>query len=182
MVLLNQGLTEDYFKLSVEGVPANWVSTSSPVTNLAPGEQKEVVLEILPPRFAQSRAGRNSLVLTVTSQQAPDQKAEVECVLTVAAFTQFRSELRPARIASAQPAQVLIENQSNIQENFSILWQSDEQELQFSPSREQNVRVPPGQIGAVQFQVQPRQRPIFGGEYVYPYSVSVTSTGGIQDN
>jgi len=180
MVLLNQGLTEDTFKLSIEGVPANWVSTTSPVINLAPGEHKEVVLEILPPRFAQSRAGRNSLVITVTSEQAPEQKAEVECVLTVAAFTQFRSELRPTRIVSAQPGQVLIENQSNIQENFSILWQSEEQELQFSPSPEQNVRVPPGQVDAVQFQVQPRRRPIFGGEYVYPYSVSVTSTGGIR--
>jgi uncharacterized membrane protein len=178
LVLLNQGLTEDHFKLSVEGVPVNWVSTASPITYLAPGDQKEVVVEIQPPRHAQSRAGRNSLVLAITSQQAPDQKAEVECVLTVATFTQFRSELRPVRIESNQNAQVIIENQSNIQENFSVLCKADEQELEFSPSEAQNVRVPPGQVSAVQFQAQPRRRPLFGGEHIYPYSVTVASSDG----
>ena len=67
VVLLNQGLVVDNFKLSIEGLPVSWVSTSSPVTRLEPGEQKEVILTILPPRDAQSKAGRHTFKLTVTS-------------------------------------------------------------------------------------------------------------------
>ena len=63
ILLNNQGLVSDEFRLAVEGIPANWISTSSPLTQLAAGEEKEVILTIRPPITPQSKAGRHRYVI-----------------------------------------------------------------------------------------------------------------------
>jgi uncharacterized membrane protein len=125
IVLLNQGLVEDNFKLSIDGLPVSWVSTSSPVTRLAAGEQKEVVLTILPPRDSQSKAGRHTFKLIVTSQEAPDQSASVSGTLTVAAYSRFSCEIEPPISEDGQTARILVSNQGNIQETYTLTWQSE---------------------------------------------------------
>jgi len=176
IVLLNQGLAEDFFKLAVEGIPVNWISTPSPITQLNPGDQKEITLTVQPPRSSHSRAGRHSLSLRVISQQAPEQVAEVECTLTVSAFSKFQSELRPIRIETGQTARVMVENQGNIQEIFNLIWQGDGADLEFEPTQTQTLRVSPGEVGAAGFQAKPLNRPILGGEVDFPFSAVVQST------
>ena len=60
MLLHNQGLVDDEFQLSVDGIPMSWISTPSPVIRLASGEQKRVVMTISPPPGAAARAGRDN--------------------------------------------------------------------------------------------------------------------------
>jgi Tol biopolymer transport system component len=175
IVLLNQGLVEDNFKLSIEGLPVSWVSTSSPTTRLAPGEQKEVILTILPPRDAQSKAGRHSFNLIVSSQEAPDQTARVGGTLTVAAFSKFSCEIDPPLVVVGQPVRILVHNQGNIQETYTISWQSENDALDFEPGLMRELKVPAGKTSAVEFTAQLRQRPILGGEKNYNYSTLVQS-------
>lgn len=176
IVLHNQGLVEDSFKLSIEGLPVSWVSTSSPITRLAPGAQKEVTLTILPPRDAQSKAGRHSFKLIVTSQEAPDQSASVDATLTMAAFSRFSCEIKPPQVEAGEEASLLVSNQGNFQESYTVTWQSENDSLEFSPDAVQTVQVPAGGTSAAQFVPDLRQRPIFGGERSYPYSVLVQSS------
>jgi hypothetical protein len=176
IVLLNQGLVEDNFKLSIEGLPVSWVSTSSPVTRLAAGEQKEVVLTILPPRDSQSKAGRHTFKLIVTSQEAPDQSASVSGTLTVAAYSRFSCEIEPPILEAGQPVRVLVSNQGNIQETYTLTWQSEGDSLEFEPGATRELKVPAGETAAVEFFAQPRQRPILGGEKIYEYSILVQSS------
>jgi uncharacterized membrane protein len=49
LVLRNQGLEDESFALSVEGVPGSWVSSSLPVVELTPGEEKETELSLQAP-------------------------------------------------------------------------------------------------------------------------------------
>jgi uncharacterized integral membrane protein len=175
VVLLNQGLVEDNFKLSVEGIPVSWVSTSSPVTRLAAGEQKEVTLTILPPRNSQSKAGRYPFKLIISSQEAPDQSFTVDCTLTMAAYSSFSCEIDPPQVEAGQPVRVLVSNQGNIQETYTVTWQSENDALAFEPAATQAIKVPPGETKAAEFIAQPRQRPILGGEKVYEYSALVQS-------
>jgi hypothetical protein len=176
VVFLNQGLVEDSFKLSIEGLPVSWVSTSSPVTRLKPGEQKEVTLTILPPRDAQSKAGRHTFKLIVTSQEAPDQSASVDGTLTVAAYSRFSCEINPPQVEAGEPARVLVTNQGNIQETYTLTWQSENDSLEFEPGAVQTLKVPAGETSAAEFVPDLRQRPILGGEKNYPYSVLVQSS------
>ena len=177
IVLHNQDLVEDSFKLSIEGLPVSWVSTSSPVTRLAAGEQKEVTLTILPPRDTQSKAGRHTFKLIVTSQEAPDQSASVDGTLTVAAFSRFSCEIAPPQVEAGEQARVLVHNQGNIQESYTLTWQSENDSLEFEPAGMRNLQVPAGGTSAAEYVPDLRQRPIIGGEKRYPYSVLVQSAG-----
>ncbi len=177
IVLHNQGLVDDSFKLSVEGVPVGWVSTASPVTRIPAGEQKEVSLTIQPARDPQSKAGRYSFKLIVSSQEAADQSVSVNCTLTVAAFSRFSCEVEPPQVEAGQPARVMVTNQGNVQEAYTLTWQSDNDALEFEPAATQEMRVPPGETNAAEFIAKPRQRPILGGEITFDYSTLVQSAG-----
>jgi hypothetical protein len=176
IVLLNQGLVEDSFKLAVEGLPISWVSTSSPVTRLAAGEQKEVILTILPPRDAQSKAGRHKFNLIVSSQEAPDQAAKIGGTLTVAAYSKFSCKIDQPLVEAGQTARIIVQNQGNIQETYTLTWQSENDSLEFDQGNIRELKVQAGETSAVEFMAQPRQRPILGGEINYEYSVLVQSS------
>jgi Tol biopolymer transport system component len=131
ITVLNRGLESDAFRLGVEGIPVSWVSTSTPVTPLEPGEAKEVTLVIRPPISSSSQAGRYKFFLLVASQKIPDQAIKVDCLLTVAAFTQFNAELEPKEVTSGQPVSVSVTNLGNTQQVFHLRCESQNDQLQF---------------------------------------------------
>ena len=181
-ILINQGLSEDNLRLSVEGLPISWVSTPTPMVRLQPGERREVSLLVQPPRSPQSRAGRTPFTIQVISQAGADQITSVDCLLTVAAFSQFTSDLSPHRLEPDQPARVRIFNQGNIQEAYSIAWQNPGAGLEFTSAEPGPVRVQPGEAAAIDFVVHPRHRRIFGGPSLTPFTVVVQSSTGETQN
>jgi serine/threonine protein kinase len=180
VLLQNQGAIVDHFQVTLSGVPATWFPDQSKSVQMMPGDQKEVSLTIAPPRTAQSRAGRHPLALQVASQENPDQVAEVKLNLTVGAFSQFTSELRPQKVRSGQAARVTVRNLGNAQENFTIAWKDRGDEVSFRPPQA-TLRLAEGQTGIADFRAVPRQRLWFGGEKSYAFtSVVAPSTGESQ--
>ena len=175
VILLNQGLEEDYFKLSIEGIPSNWVSTPTPVIRLSPGEQEEVILTIHPPRSFQSRAGRNPIKLFVTSHEAPDQSVEVSITLTISTFTQFSSELQPRKFAANQNNEIVLKNFGNIHQTYKLTWFSEGDDLEFEPGTSQDLKIPAGQTLKAGFSAAPKRRPIIGGDVLFPFTVQIQS-------
>ena len=82
-VLRNQGAEDDFFELSVRGVPLGWVSIPSPVTWLEPSQTREVGLTIRLPPYPQAQPGEYRMLLRVTSQEDPEQSVSVPCRLVV---------------------------------------------------------------------------------------------------
>lgn len=177
-ILVNQGLEEDTLRLAVDGLPISWVSTPTPTVRLQPGERREVTLVIQPPYSPQSKAGRTPFTIQASSQNAENQVTVVDCILTVAAFSQFTSDLSPHRLEPDQPARVRILNQGNIQEAYTVAWQNPEGTLEFLSSQAGPVRVQPGEAAAVDFAVRPRQERIFGGTKLLPFTVVVQASNG----
>jgi len=175
VILQNQGLNEDYFKLSIEGIPSNWVSTSTPIVRLSPGEQEEAVLTIHPPRSFQSRAGRNQIKLFVTSHEAPDQNVEVNITLTISTFTQFSSELQPRKFAANQNSEIVVKNFGNIQQSYKLTCFSKGNNLVFEPENSQDLKISAGQSSKATFSAAPKQRPVIGGEVLFPFTVQIRS-------
>ncbi len=190
IVLINHGLAEDTFRLKIEGIPMGWVSTSSPVTTLEAGQQREIPITIQPPRAPESRAGRHPFKIQIDSQSAPDQAVEADCTLTIAAFSKFNSELQTQRIEAVQNGQLKVTNQGNVRETVAISWQSHEDKLAFEVGRVENdqwvfsetkiheVRVPEGQSVNTVFRAGLRQRPFIGGRVAYPFSAYVRASSG----
>jgi TolB protein len=196
MLLYNRGLSADTFQLSVEGIPTSWVATASAQTRLEPGEQKEIEITLRPPRAPTSRAGRRPFSLQVRSRQDPDQQVQVDCLLTLAVYSEFSSQLQPQVMAFEQTARVVVKNGGNSPEIFSLEWSSPESSLvfervqrgaapapsggetkSFTPLRgPQQLRVPPGEAEALEFRARPRSRPLLGGEYRFPFTTRVQST------
>jgi hypothetical protein len=177
LVLLNQGLDADTFALSVEGIPSAWVYAPAAAVSLAPGQQQEVTLTIQPPASDQARAGRHPFRIGVSSRGAPGQAAEAACILTIATLTRFDTELRPQRVEAGQPARVVIENQGNVQQAFTVALSSPGGDVTFEPLEAQQVRVPPGEVSLVEFAAKPRSRPFLGGQFSLPFTARVQAPG-----
>jgi hypothetical protein len=173
LVLFNQGLERDVVSLSVEGIPSSWVSASAASTALMPGQQQEVTLKIEPPRSGAGGAGRHPFRILAASQAAPGQVTTAKCILTIATFSQFGSELRPQRIEAGVPARLMVENQGNVQQVFSLTWQSPDDGLAFEPAPAQELRVAPGEVAIAEFSAKPRKRPLLGRERTWPFTARV---------
>ena len=169
LVLLNQGLDADTFTLSVEGIPSAWVYAPVATVSLAPGQQQEVTLTVQPPASALAEAGRCPFRIQVSSLGVPGQASAAECALTIAALLGFSAELRPQRVEAGQPARVLVENQGNVEQTFTVGWQSPGDQVVFEPGQARQVGVPPGEVSLIEFRPAPRSRPFLGGEVSLPF-------------
>ena len=178
VVLINQGLGADAFRLAIEGLPESWTSVPDPVSRLQPGEMKEAVLTIEPPRDPSTRASRYPFHILVSSQEAPNQNVNIDCTLTVAAFTEFKSSLEAALPDQNLPARVLVENNANIPASFKVTFTSPEDSVTFEPKEPPQVNVPSGETAKVEYTAQPSRRTWFGGEKSLPYIVKVQESGG----
>jgi hypothetical protein len=178
LVLFNQGLERDVVNLSVEGIPSSWVSASLASVPLFPGQQQEVTLTVQPPRSGEGGAGRHPFRILAASQAAPGQVAAAECILTIAAFSRFGAELRPQRIEAGAPARIMVENQGNVQQAFTLTWQSPDDGLAFEPAPTQELRIAPGDVAMAEFSARPRSRPLFGGERTWPFTARVQAAEG----
>jgi hypothetical protein len=205
ILLLNHGLQEDNFRLGMTGLPANWVSTDSPITRLAPGESREVMATLHVPRSPQAAAGRTPFIIQFASQLFPDEIAEASCILTVAAFSQFSATLESATIQAGQPGRVIVRNEGNTVDTYSLSFQNPGSLFAYRkpvqvarPGTQPGTQrletgyaeIPPGdrfqvdagQSAAYPFLARLRSRPLVGGEASYPYTITVSSAEGrVQD-
>jgi len=176
VVLLNQGAIVDHFKVTIEGVPADWVDLP-PVVQLMPGEQKEVTFTLHPPRAAASRAGRYGLTVRVISRDIPSQFVEVKATLTLGAFSQFQSSMHPQKIRAGKPTKVSIRNDGNFPDTYAVVGSDRGNELAFTPPQGR-VKIQQGGTGSVEVSAKPHKRPFIGGAKSHPFNVEVRSSQG----
>ena len=177
VVLVNHGLAPDIFQLGHAGLPEGWVTSITPALRLNAGGETTLFLTIQPPRLPDSRPGDNPFTILVTSQEAPNQSASIDCTLTVAAFIEFKSSLQAAQQPDQNlPTGVLVQNLSNIPVSFQVALSSPDDSLTFEPVEPQQVNVPSGATGSVGYRARPTRRPWLGGERSFPYSVIIDAT------
>jgi hypothetical protein len=198
VLLQNRGDQEDSFRLNASGLPAHWISISSPLTNLEPNTSAEALLTIQIPRSPQATAGRMTFTIQIASQTFPTQTTSVECVLTIATFSQFSASLEPGSLQAGQFGQVTVYNEGNTIDAYSLHFQSRDNELIFEkavqvarpgPQGSQQMgiayveipqgerfQVPAGERGTYSFRARLRSRPLLGNEESYSFGVQVRST------
>jgi len=198
ILVQNQGLMEDVFQLSIEGIPANWISTNAIFTKLEPSKSKEIDFTIRVPRSHEAHVGRTPFKILLISQGFPDQKAEVECILTVGAFWKSSAALKPATLPAGQAGHLVVNNEGNTAETYNLSFQNSanvlmfEKEVQIAKKEsqpgvqevetvyveippEERIQVEPGAQGIYVFRSRLRSRPIVGNEKTYPFTVKVQS-------
>ena len=171
--LINQSPQVDHFSVSLTGVPGHWILNLPSQVELMSGAPREIVFTLHVPRAPQSRAGRQQLTLKATSQRNPNQFAEAKLALTIAAYSQFKAELRPMRLRAGQTGHLTISNQGNAQETFAITFADDFQDLSFQPPQQQ-ARVKEGETATLDYRAQPRRTRWVGGEQSHTFNAQVS--------
>jgi len=202
LLLRNNGLREDTFQLNIEGIPANWISTNAVFTRLEPSQSKEIDFTIRVPRSADAGVGRAPFKIVFISQDFPDQKSEVDCILTVAAFSKFSAFLQPRTMNADQFGQLIINNEGNTLDTYSIDFVNPSNLLIFEKQvplsrkgtssnaqrvetgyveipQKEKIQIDAGMQGIYPFRSRLRSRPLIGNEQTYPFTVKVLSTGNI---
>jgi eukaryotic-like serine/threonine-protein kinase len=177
LVLLNQGSFVDHFTIDVSGIPDTWLGTRPRPVQLMPGDQKEVTLVFKVPRTADSRAGRYSLNIKVSSQSSPDQAVDIRATFSVGVFSSFVSDFHPKKIRTNQTARLNIQNKGNAREVFTIKLRDRGDELRFSPAHTQ-VTVPENQSVSTPFQAGPKKRRWIGTSQTHNFNAEVISSKG----
>lgn len=198
VLLQNNGLKEDVFQLNIEGIHANWISTNAVSTKLEPSKSKEIEFTILVPRSPEVGVGRMPFKIILVSRDFPDQKAEVECILTVAAFSKFSASLQPATLQADQSGYLTLNNEGNTIDTYSLTFRNPADELIFENEvqvskrgaqpgaqqvemayvvipQDEKIQVDPGGQGIYAFRARLKSRPIVGNEKTYPFIVKVLS-------
>lgn len=201
MILKNRGVKEDSFILSVDGIPANWVTTTSPLTRVDASQSKEIEFNIQVPRSSQASAGSTPFKILITSQNYAVEKVEVDCVLTITAFSQFSAVLEPDSLPANQIGKLTVNNEGNTADQFSLAFESQNNGLIFekavqtpkkntkpddpNPQYEtvftgiapgETLWVDAGQSGFLWFRSRPKVRAFVGGEKIHPYTARVQSS------
>jgi len=95
VVLLNHSSEEDAWRLSMEGIPLEWVSVPvTPVRVPAGGQgEAQLTIQVPEPDSAQSRMGRYPFAVRAISQKNPTQTAKADGTLSVAAYAATRGRV-----------------------------------------------------------------------------------------
>ncbi len=177
LVMLNQGSLVDHFNIQVTGIPDNWLSSKPRPIQLMPGDQQEVTLVFQVPRTAESRAGRYSINIRISSQSAPDQAVDVRAAFNVGVFSTFSCDFHPKKIRTNQTAQLSIQNKGNSREVFTIKLRDRGDELKFKPAVVQ-VTVPENQSTTTAFRAESKKRRWIGSPQTHQFSAEVVSSTG----
>ena len=204
IVLVNRGQDSDSFRLNVKGIPPQWISTVTPSIKLAPSESREIDFKITIPRDSQTNAGRNSFTIQIVSENQPDQKSEVDCIMTVAVFSQFSVSMLAPSIKAGQTGSISIKNEGNTKEAYMVSFEEQAHKLGFekavkvpnekagtggapkfrieyvSVKEQETIHVEAGETAVFEFRAHQHSRDLVGGETNLPFMAHVTSLANKQ--
>lgn len=151
--LRNRDDHDSHCRITTEGIPREWVSITPAVTTLAPGEEQDILLTIRPPRMPQTQAQPYALTIQATGVNSAKPLSQMQTVLTIGRYREFRSSLWPQEISAGQTTQITIENLGNTEETF-IIRPKQSQDLTFNPA-EAHIKLNTGESHTTDFKVTP---------------------------
>ncbi len=161
ILIRNRSLSADAFWLRLEGIPYRWLEEPLEPFWLESGEQKLLKITLRPPRSPDSRAGQHRIGFEVLSRQAQDQAIRGELRLTMAAYSDFASDLQISPEAQGLRARIRIKNKGNLPETYRVVVPGRISRL--SSASGQKIEVDAGATGAIEVRIPLARRPWIGG-------------------
>ncbi len=182
--LFNQGPATDTLKLAVSGLPSGTYSLTQHFVTLAPGARANIPLIIQLPSTGtvmsyRIAAGNYPFDLIVHSKTSEAETAVIAGMLIVTTQEQFSLGLWPSQIDDGDNIRILIRNEGNVPNTYSLLGRDGKNLVQFGGQRGR-MHLKPGEAITQVVTVRARQRPLFGREQLVPYEVEVRTENGQQ--
>ena len=131
LTLVNQRPNVDHVKLSVEGIPEEWVELPRTSQQLNPSDTVELTIPINVPRSPASRARRYDVTFIATSSIQDAKPGTAKATWTVLPFEATSVSITPSRGAGSRGARYTVRLQSDGNDDFSyqLTGTDDERQL-----------------------------------------------------
>lgn len=170
--LLNQGTTVDHFVLEMQGIDPDWVTLPPEPLQLMPGTRGSLPVSIHPPQSSAAHSGQHRYRLVVRSVSGTAESATISGSVNIKPFTRFSADMRPKQLKNKGVCRVLIRNEGNYDATFSVVGRDAGEAIAFDQGAQQVV-VPAGERGTVDFVLSPRKRPLLGAKQMLPFEMQV---------
>ncbi|HFQ94686.1 MAG TPA: FHA domain-containing protein, partial [Anaerolineae bacterium] len=180
--LFNQGAVIDTFKLVVSGLHRSIFSLSQNMLSLAPGARASIPLVIHLPQpgtllARRIPAGPRPFKLTIQSITFPDEMSVLAGQLTVSPYESFSIGLWPGEIDNGGTCRVLTRNEGNTTTTFSLTSHDKDGRIQFI-SKQQRVKLEPGDTATQDVTLYYREKPLFGRTRRIPFELEIATDNG----
>ncbi len=173
--LHNRGTRLDNFKISLEGLPGDWVSMPQDSLQLMPGINGTLSITIHPPISSSTPAGRRRFRLMVRSSGG--ETAAVSGQIMIEGFEQYSIDMRPKEVPNGGICRILIHNQGNLESEFRVVGRDPGEMIQFEQEGAR-IKLGPGQRQVVDLTLSAKNRPLIGGRKRLPFEVLVGTRDG----
>ncbi len=180
--LFNQGSVIDTFKLVVSGLHRSIFSLSQNMLSLAPGARASIPLVIHLPQpgtllARRIPAGPRPFKLTIQSITFPDEMSALAGQLTVSPYESFSIGLWPGEIDNGGTCRVLTRNEGNTTTTLSLTSHDKDGRIQFV-SKQQQVKLEPGDTATQDVTLYYREKPLFGRTRRIPFELEIATDNG----
>ncbi|MBE2220110.1 MAG: protein kinase [Anaerolineae bacterium] len=143
ITILNQGTAVDEFSLSMDRIPAQWVTLPTEPLRLRPDERKTVTAYFHPPLVQDVLLGTSRYLLTINSANQPQERLAIPGVVQVLPPKNiFTTALEPSLITHAGQGFLTISNRALTEQLFTINGTSEEGDVRFSIWRLKEAAAP----------------------------------------
>jgi hypothetical protein len=180
VAVINEGETEETVRLRVSDLPDAWVTLPSLPVTLKPN-QREIIEMDIAPRFEKDVV--NDLyrfTLAATDLDGTKVLARTSVTLNVEIERAFSVELEPKTAIAGDSSHLVITNNGDAAERYSLLWSDLSGGLRLGISRADMV-IAPKSSEYVHLSLQPQaNRHMIGRQRRYPYEIHVHAGNGKQ--
>lgn len=184
--ITNHGSTVEDIDLSLieNNQPTTWVNLMETAVKLMPDESKTVQVHIHPPEDETIVAGPH-ICQIIASADVNESVADL-ITIQVASFTGFSLDMHPTKLQEKTESRVVIQDRSNFDNKYEIVGLDESDALVFHfeepqnatliafHDQEQEIKIPAGAEGRINFTVRARKRPWFRApEQAFPFKVRV---------
>ena len=151
ITILNQGTAVDEFSLSMERIPAEWITLPTQTLRLRPDERATITAYFHPPLVQDVLLGTSRYLLIINSQNHPEERLAIPGVIQVLPPENiFHVDLEPTLITRAGQSFLTIRNRALTEQLFTVSGQNEEGQVRFSVWRLKETAVTQAQPSSSQ--------------------------------
>ncbi len=164
-------------KLRVEGIPSDWLAVENPPIRLVAGQHIKVPAMLHPPRHSSATAGVHRYQIFAEPTYGSTETAVASGQLSISPFSQYFAELEPLPLTHAQPAKIIVHNEGNIPDRYTLVALDADQELEFDLPQN-SLDIQPGQSESVPITAAGQKRPFLVKQNIIPMELHVQNNTG----
>ncbi|MCA9934703.1 MAG: protein kinase [Ardenticatenaceae bacterium] len=136
VTITNQTAVAEEYALTVERLPAEWVTLPQGPVHLNPGEQASLNVQIRLPANGAVTLGRQQYLMVVNSLAAHKEMIAAPGTLNVqSAANEFSIGLQPVKLTGRSNCQLIIKNEGSVAQSYNIIGRSPDDVVIFTEWR-----------------------------------------------